>query len=250
MNILLIEDEFLLATDLKMTLEEEGYEVLEIFDNGVEALDFYKNNQIDLLICDINIDGEWDGIETAKRLLEVKSAPLIYLTALSDSETIERAKKTFPAAYISKPFQISVLRMAIELAINNFVNKINPNKVIEVNKDEDKENLFRETFLVVNDYIFIKQNYQFIKFNLNEICYFEAEHIHTNVFTKNKKYALRMSLGGVLEKLPLKNFVRVHRSFAVNIHQIESFNEHEIMVLSQPIPMSRSYKDDFIRFFI
>ncbi|MCU0324614.1 MAG: response regulator [Spirosomaceae bacterium] len=248
MNILLIEDEFLLATDLKMTLQEEGYEVLEVFDNGIEALEFYKNNEIDLLICDINIDGDWDGIETAKRLLDVKPAPLIYLTALSDAETIERAKKTFPAAYISKPFQISVLRMAVELAIHNFVNKTN--HVVEVEESkEDRENLFRETFLVVDEFIFIKQNYQFVKFNLNEIYYFEAEHIHTNVYTKTKKYAVRMSLGGVLEKLPVKNFVRVHRSFAVNIHQIDSFNEHEIIIASQQIPLSRGYKNDFVRFF-
>jgi two-component system, response regulator PdtaR len=244
MKILLIEDEFLLATDLKMTLEEEGYEVIEIFDNGIEALEFYKSNQIDLLICDINIQGDWDGIETAKRLLEIKSAPLIYLTALSDSETIERAKKTFPAAYIAKPFQLPVLRMAIELAINNFVNKSN-----ELESKDEKDNLFRETFLIVDEFIFIKQNYQFIKFPLNEIHYFEAEHIYTNIFTKNKKFALRLPLSSVLEKLPNKKFARVHRSFAVNIHQIDSFNEQEIMIGSQPIPLSRNYKDDFVRSF-
>ena len=96
MRILLIEDEFILASELAETLELEGYEVVLTADNGQEALDFYQENEVDLVLCDINIKGDWDGIETVIRLIAIKQVPIIYLTAFTDRHTIERAKLTFP----------------------------------------------------------------------------------------------------------------------------------------------------------
>ncbi len=153
MKILVVEDEFILATDLSDTLESEGYEVVHVADNGQDALDFYGENEVDLVLCDINIKGDWDGIETVERLIAVKAVPIIYLTALSDKETLERAKKTFPAAYIPKPYDIMSLRMAIEMAINNFAMKVQPLKIL---RDEKMENISKETILQVNNYMFNK----------------------------------------------------------------------------------------------
>ena len=88
MKILLIEDEFILASELAETLELEGYDVVLTADNGQEALDFYQANEVDLVLCDININGDWDGIETVMRLLEIKQVPIIYLTAFTDKDTL------------------------------------------------------------------------------------------------------------------------------------------------------------------
>lgn len=247
MKILLVEDEFILATDLSDTLESEGYEVVHVADNGQDALNFYQKNEIDLVLCDINIKGNWDGIETVERLIALKAVPIIYLTALSDKDTLERAKKTFPAAYIPKPYDITNLRMAIELAINNFAMKIQPLKVL---RDDKMENLSKETILQVNDYMFIKQNYQFVKFPLSDILYLEADNTHTHIFTEHKKYTIRLTMGNVLERLPMKDLVRIHRSFAVNINKIESFTEQEITIHHHRIPLSRTYKDDFMKHFL
>jgi two-component system, response regulator PdtaR len=247
MKILIIEDEFILASELAETLESEGYEVVLTADNGQEALDFYQGNEVDLVLCDININGDWDGIETVTKLIAVKQVPIIYLTAFTDKETLERAKATFPAAYIPKPYHITNLRMAIELAINNFAVKIQPLKIL---RDEKSENAQKEMFLQVNDDIFIKQNYQFVKFSLNEILYLEADNIYTNINTTNKKYVIRQSIGNVHERLPVKNLIRVHRSFVVNINKIDSFNEYEVMVQGHTIPISRTYKDEFMKHFM
>ena len=92
MKILIIEDESILASELAETLELEGYEVVLTPDNGQEALDFFKKNDVDLVLCDININGDWDGIETVKRLVAIKQVPIIYLTAFTDKDTLERAK--------------------------------------------------------------------------------------------------------------------------------------------------------------
>ena len=247
MKILIIEDEFILASELAETLESEGYEVVLTADNGQEALDFYQENDVDLVLCDININGEWDGIETVTRLIAVKQVPIIYLTAFTDKDTLERAKLTFPAAYIPKPYHITSLRMAIELAINNFAVKIQPLKIL---RDEKPEIAQREMFLQVNDDIFIKQNYQFVKFSLNEILFLEADNIYTNINTTNKKYVIRQSIGNVHDRLPMKNLIRVHRSFAVNINKIDSFNEYEVIVQGHTIPISRTYKDEFMKHFM
>jgi DNA-binding LytR/AlgR family response regulator len=160
---------------------------------------------------------------------------------------LERAKQTFPAAYIPKPYHITNLRMAIELAINNFAVKIQPLKVL---RDEKPENIQKEMFLQVNDDIFIKQNYQFVKFSLSEILYLEADNIYTNINTSNKKYVIRQSIGNVHERLPVKNLIRVHRSFVVNINKIDSFNEYEVTVQGHTIPISRTYKDEFMKHFM
>jgi two-component system, response regulator PdtaR len=248
MKILLIEDEFILATELKRTLQKEGYEVVEVCDNGPEALEFFKENEVDLVLCDISILGDWDGIETATRLLEIKPIPLIYLTALADTETIERAKQTFPAAYIPKPYNLQNLRLAMEMAINNFAIKVNPVSLKILPKNDT--NHYKETILQVNEDIFIKQNYQFVKFPLNEILYLEADNMHTTIVTSAKKYAIRQTLSTILERLPTKSLIRVHRSYAVNLNKIDSFNEHEIMIGLQAIPLSRGSKDEFLKHFM
>ena len=247
MKILIIEDEFILASELAETLESEGYDVVLTVDNGQEALDFYQENEVDLVLCDINIKGDWDGIETVKRLISIKQVPIIYLTAFTDKDTLERAKQTFPAAYIPKPYHITNLRMAIELAINNFAVKIQPLKIL---RDEKPENVQKEMFLQVNDDIFIKQNYQFVKFSLNEILYLEADNIYTNINTSQKKYVIRQSIGNIHERLPMKSLIRVHRSFVVNINKIDSFNEYEVIIQGHVIPISRTYKEEFMKHFM
>lgn len=247
MKILLIEDEFILASELSETLEMEGYEVVYVADNGQEALDFYQNNEVDLVLCDINIYGDWDGIQTVEQLIVVKIVPIIYLTAFSNTDTLERAKKTFPAAYILKPYHLTHLRMAIEMAINNFAIKLQPLNLL---RDEITKNASNEIILQVNDDIFIKQNYQFVKFPMNDILFLEAESIYTNIVTQNKKYVIRQTITPVLERLPIKHLVRVHRSFAVNINRIDSFNEHKITLGNYQVPLSRTFRDEFMKYFV
>ncbi len=251
MKILLVEDEFILATELSDTLESEGYEVEAVADNGQEALAIFKTEEIDLVLCDINIKGDWDGIETVEKLIQIRPVPIIYLTALTDSDTLERAKKTFPAAYIPKPYHITNLRMAIEMAINNFAMRVQPAQGLQIVKNDKKAEIgSKEQILQVNEDVFIKQNYQFVKFPLREILYLEADNIHTTVVTTTKKYVLRLSLSSVLERLPLDSLIRVHRSFAVNIQKIDSFTEHEITLGTHQIPISRSFKEEFMKHFM
>lgn len=243
-NILLVEDEPILAMDLADRLEEEGYRVVGIASNGRKALELYQNNTVDLVLCDIVVKGDWDGIETARHLLAQRSVPIIYLTAMTDRETLERAKHTYPAAYLNKPLQLSSLRNAIELAIHNAAER----PVVAL--PNEREIAGRESLLQINNYLYIKQNYQFIRVDMRDLLYLEADNTHTKLITATRKYILRLTLSSVLDRISQPWLVRIHRSYAININTVESFNDAEVSVGAQLLPLSRSCKDDFMRHFL
>ncbi|GAB4020351.1 response regulator [Spirosoma sp. KCTC 42546] len=250
-KILIVEDEPILAMELSDSLEDEGYDVVGTANNGRKALDLFKRQPVDLLLCDITIKGDWDGIQTVQHLVAERPVPVIYLTALTDRETLDRAKQTYPAAYVNKPYQLHSLRTAIELAIHNFTARATPTPANQpVITPSERDVLGREAILQINDYLFIKQNYQFVKVNLSDLLYLEADNIYTTLYTTGRKYVLRLTLSGILERINQPELVRIHRSYAVNIHKVDSFNEAEVSIGPQLIPLSRSYKDDFLRHFL
>ncbi|EKQ50691.1 MAG: PAS domain S-box [Methanobacterium sp. Maddingley MBC34] len=115
-KILLVEDESIEAMDIKRTLESFGYEVPYIASSGEEAVEKALEIMPDLILMDIVLKGDIDGVEAAA-LIKNLNIPLIYLTAHSEENTIERAKFTEPYGYIIKPYDVNGLKYAIELAI-------------------------------------------------------------------------------------------------------------------------------------
>lgn len=245
-SILIVEDEGIVAIGLEEFLLEENYSIAGVADNGQEALDIVKTKPVDLVLLDIHLKGNWDGIETARQINSLVDIPIIYLTAFSDREITERAKQTLPAAYLTKPYQPANLRLAIELALQQFsLRKAPPAK----KETESAKTGTPESILSFNDAIFVKQQYKFIKVGLASICYLEANNNHTHIFTADKKYTLRNTLQQVLERLNNTQFIRVHRSYAVNINQVTSFNETLVVVGEEEVPVSKNYKDDFLKNF-
>ena len=117
-NILIVEDESIVALDIKDKLEHLGYNVLNIVSSGEKAIEEVTKIQPDLILMDIVLKGEIDGIETARQIRECFDIPIIYLTAHSDEKTLKRAKITEPFGYIIKPFVDEDLKSAIEIAIH------------------------------------------------------------------------------------------------------------------------------------
>jgi DNA-binding NarL/FixJ family response regulator len=114
---MIIEDEGVVAHDIARRLKRLGYDVASINSSGEQALSYLSIHTPDLILCDINIQGDQDGIEVAEEVFRGKNIPLIFLTALSDRGTLERAKKVLPYGYIVKPFDNHDLLTAIELAL-------------------------------------------------------------------------------------------------------------------------------------
>ncbi|MDI9866096.1 response regulator [Flectobacillus sp. DC10W] len=250
MTILIVEDEAIVGMDLAARLEAEGYDVLEVVDNGKDALALFKTNEVDLVLLDIQLKGSWDGIVTAQHLKQIKLVPIVYLSGQTDDETLERAKETSPSAYLTKPVSSIALRIAIDLAIHNFAKAKEELSNVKVLNPTQKEPVAtRESILQIDNFIFIKQSYQFNKVKLSEILYLESDNNYVHIITSTKKFTLRLTLNGVLERINFDKLVRTHRSFAINIDQIESFNDHEIIMGKHTIPLGRNYKDDFMRYF-
>ncbi len=117
-RLLIVEDERIVALDLKKRLEMMGFEIVGVVSNGKDAIQICETNRPDLALMDIQIQGEIDGIETSAILRERFNVPHIFLTAYRDEETVNRAKATDPDGYILKPFNDRDISLTIEIALH------------------------------------------------------------------------------------------------------------------------------------
>ena len=116
-SILVVEDEVLVARDIKSRLIRMGYEVLDTARKGSEAIDKSLALKPDLILMDIHLADEIDGIEAAVRIRQTLEVPVIFCTAYADEETLERAKISTPYGYVLKPFDNRELEINIEIAL-------------------------------------------------------------------------------------------------------------------------------------
>jgi PAS domain S-box-containing protein len=119
-NILIVEDELIVAEDLRYILEDFGYNVVGIVDSGEKALQKVAETKPYLVLMDVRLNGQLDGVQTAEQIWKNYQIPVIYLTANSDLKTLQRAKATEPFGYITKPFKEKELQTAIEIAFNRY----------------------------------------------------------------------------------------------------------------------------------
>ncbi len=116
-RILIVEDEWVIANDIEIRLQDMGYEVLAIVSTGKKAIAKAQELQPDLVLMDIKLNGEIDGIEAASQIYSQFYIPFVFLTAFSDKKTLERAKIAEPFGYLIKPFKERELQIAIEIAL-------------------------------------------------------------------------------------------------------------------------------------
>ncbi|HEY9628180.1 MAG TPA: ATP-binding protein [Coleofasciculaceae cyanobacterium] len=119
-QILVVEDEYIIAANLQENLESLGYSVLDVADSAAEAIDKAIALKPDIVLMDIRLQGERDGIHAAEQIWNLLQIPVIYLTGHSDKNTLDRAKITFPFGYILKPVKKQELYVAIETALNRY----------------------------------------------------------------------------------------------------------------------------------
>ena len=149
-KILVVEDESILAMGLKKKLENLGYIVTDIAASGPETIEKVGQNKPDIIMMDIVLKGDMDGIETAAKLNETLSIPVIYLTAYADDDILKRAAITEPYGYILKPYKEKELKANIEMAIYR--------KKSEKEEILDYEDFYRDvtSFISEKEYFFKK----------------------------------------------------------------------------------------------
>jgi two-component system, response regulator PdtaR len=251
LKILIVEDESIVALDLSMRLEKEGYAIAGIADNSDDAQHLFRNEQPDLVLMDINIKGSQDGIETAKQLKKIIDVPIIFLTAFSQNEYVNRAKEVNPAAYLVKPFNTDSLYTSIQIAIHNFaVLKTKPGIIQPPEALQEKnEATTKLPILFFNNCFFVKNNYRFTKIAVSDLLYAESDNNYIKLITRTSKILLRVSLQYFAESIQHQHLVRVHRGFVVNIQNIDSFNDEEITIGKHLVPIGRAYKESFLESF-
>ncbi len=216
-KILIVDDEILIAEDLKDILLSLEFENIELAHDKLEAIAKLKLLNPDLVLLDIRMERELDGLEIAEYINSNNKIPFIYITAHSDVEMIKKIVKTKPSGYITKPVKKSDLYASIYVVCE----KQNKSKII------------------------LKDGYKNIIINMDDINYIESEGNYINVFGDSKKIVSRQSIDGFLKELDETMFLRIHRSYIVNIKKVSKFSKKELIIGTTTLPISRNYIDIF-----
>lgn len=233
-RIAIVEDELIIAHNIARLINELGYEALEAVVNFTSAVEQIEKEKPDLILIDIRLAGSKDGIDLANEINALYNIPFIYLTSNSDQHTVQRAKQTFPAAYIVKPFSKADLYTSVEVALANanFQNKNSINKLITP----------------LRDFIMVKHNNVFSKVFYNDILFINSQHVYIEINTVyDKKYLIRSSMKKYNEILP-SIFLKIHRSYIINTIYIDEIMQTEVILKGYSLPVSREFRKDLLKY--
>lgn len=244
-KILVIEDEMVIAANISLQLTELGYDVTGILPRGEEALAHIEVETPDIILMDIRLKGKMDGIDTANLIRLKYCIPVIFITGNADEVYFNRTKETHPYAFISKPFKKLDLQRAIELTIGRMaVEKIELDGRSE-NTESQQESTTDD--FILNDRIFIRHNEKMLKIDIKNVFYIEADRNYCRIFTNGKEYLLVMTLKNIDEKLPQKHFLRIHRSYIINLSQIDEVAGTHVVIARRAIPMSKAMRTELLK---
>ena len=237
-QVLIIEDDLIIAENLKENLTELGYKVTGVAPDAMTAIAMYRQKQPDVCITDIYLKGSAkNGIEIMQQLNAGTEIPIIYLTSFSDHEFREKAKSTHPAAYLMKPASKTQIDIAIDFALTSFREK---QMKIETNEPEHCP------FVTRKGYFFIRVKDRYEKIYASDISFVMAAGSYTKIYTSEREHTISAGLKNFLEQLASKDIVRCHRSYAVNIHKVKAFDDMGLFVLQgkevHSVPVSGQYK--------
>jgi len=228
-KIFIVEDEPLIAATIAHALEKDGYNVCGISDNAKEALYDIDESRPDLILLDINIIGEINGIGLAEKINQKFQIPFLFLTSLTDVNTLNEIKKTKPAGFISKPFNETSLRSNIEITLF-------------------KNQQLQQERTLINDAFFIKKKGELVKIKKSDILYIEAYDNYSKLICCKQEFLLSFTLKSMYERLNDPVFIRVHRSYLININKIDSLFDGYVFIANKKIPIGRAYKAHLMEF--
>ncbi len=236
-KIMIVEDEELFSDKMEMQIEKLGHEVFAVVDNSDDALKNLNEEQPDLILMDVRIEGEYDGIELADIILQKWEIPVLFITSNHDDSTFRRISRIASEGMITKPFTDIQLKRSIEFILEK----------------KEKEKLLEEknevTWVPGENEIFIKHQKKLNKINVNDIFYIEADGKYIQIHLIDKKFLVRISLKEFHLKLDQKQFIQTHRQFVVNTKKIKSIDlENSIIIMeSMHIPLSRRERENILK---
>jgi len=214
-KILIVEDEVLIAEHVKDYLTGFGFTQIFMAHTKKLALHTIEQIQPDLVLLDLHLQQPKEGLDIANFIDERGGPPYIFITANADILVIQEATHTKASGYITKPLKKSDLFAAIQIALK---------------ANEKPESSF----------LLIKENNTNLKLAYDEILYIESNSNYINIFTKTKKIITRQSLEWAELELPDNQFMRIHRSFIVNIRAVQKTSSKAVFIGEIEVPISRA----------
>lgn len=242
-NVLVVEDESIVSKDIQHSLKKLGYNVVGAAATGEQAVKLAVETQPDIILMDIMLKGEMNGIEAATQIRTETNIPVIFLTAYADESTLNKAKVTQPYGYIIKPFKEIDIHTSIEMALYKH------KKEAEVLKERDLLFNLVESQGATKDLLFVKSNSRLVKLKMSDIYYVEALKDYVVINTLNTRYTIHSTMKDIEAKLPESEFLRVHRSFIVRIDKIVAIEQPNLILENDKkvVPIGGSYKDELAK---
>lgn len=218
-KVIIVEDDIVISESIALDLTKENYQVIAQCESGEAALNVINDKLPDLIIMDIKLKGDLNGIEVSEKILKQFNIPIIYLTDAADDKTFQKAKETSPSNYLTKPFQSHQLIMAIELA------------------------LFTGPVSETNDFGFFKTvNKEAVKVYYKDILYLKSDKVYCHVMLEDKKHTISQPMKSVLKRIPYRDIVRISKTHCVNKNHVDKIIGNMLFVGNEKIKIGEKYR--------
>jgi len=234
MNCIVIDDEATArAIITQLCSNVQKLNVVEEFHNAIQAIKYLNQNKVDLIFLDIHMPDftGFDFIET------LKNPPNIILTTSDSKFAIQAFEYECIVDYLVKPIKFE----RFEKAVNKSRTKLKPSGKASVSKNSQPEQSNTSNDLYVNI------DRRLIKIDLNSIYLVEAKGDYIHIKTEDKNYTVHSTLKKIQEKLPESLFLKVHRSFIINIHKIIDIEDNSVLIKKDVVPVSRSNRSELMK---
>lgn len=220
---LIIEDQLPARQILQKYISDAGHlELVEIFSNALDALEYLHDHKVDLIFLDIHLP-RLSGIDF---LAVLKDQPYVILTTAFPDYALHGYELDV-VDYLLKPF-----------SFKRFLNAVKKVERLMKKVSASAESIKAGSILV-------KVGYDMVRIKLDEITHIQADGDYTNIFCRNKKYYVSHSLKYWSDTLPEEQFLQVHRSYVVNIFEVKKASSNDVVVNNVIIPLGRVYKKKF-----
>ena len=232
-NCIAIDDEPLALDIIKEYSAKIPFlNLVQTFDNAIDVIDFLKNNRIDIMFLDIQME-ELTGIQLLKVLI---NKPKVILTTAYDTYAI-KSYELDVTDYLLKPFPFE--RFA--KAVNKAYEQIMLEQGTQVTNPMNAGNID----IPPDDYFFVKTEFRLQRVNFEDILYIEGQGDYQSIVTVKGKIMTLQNFAKLEKSLPANIFIRVHKSFIISLHRIEKIERNRIRIGEKSIPISDTYKDKF-----
>jgi DNA-binding LytR/AlgR family response regulator len=230
-KILIVEIEQIIEEEILCRLFEFGHEIVKTVFNSGDALVYLQENDVDIVLIEMDMDEEIAGYELAEILKNQIKKPFIFVSPTIIQTNMERIKKAYPSAILISPSSLQQIHLSITIAINNFGTHDLPK--LSSMKESSKLDL-------LNNCLFLKKKCHFERVNFSNIFWLKAENNYTVIHTIKGDFIYSTVLKNFTEKLPIEQFVRVHRSYIINLSKIEGFEGKMVIIDDERIPIAKN----------